>query len=223
MEAKGRIRRGNRIWQIAFGSGFKCNSAIWEALRNVKPSRNGPWENCIDTYPVKVVSKLKTKHSGHFGSTSGDKGKFGLTTTQILRVVKKLDKLGMLDYFQLLHFHIGSQIPSTALLADGVSEASQIYCELVRLDAHMKVIDIGGGLGIDYDGSKSSDSEISVSYGLEEYASAVVRTVRNVCERRSVKHPVICSESGRTLVSHLRHHAPCPASSSTPTRLCSGS
>ncbi|KAM1002453.1 hypothetical protein ACFX2I_002896 [Malus domestica] len=151
---------------------------------------------------IGVRAKLKTKHSGHFGSTSGEKGKFGLTTTQILRVVKKLDKLGMLDCFQLLHFHIGSQIPSTALLADGVSEAAQIYCELVRLGAHMKVIDIGGGLGIDYDGSKSSTSDISVSYSLEEYASAVVQAVRNVCERRSVKHPVICSESGRALVSH---------------------
>ncbi|KAL6124809.1 hypothetical protein ACLB2K_077318 [Fragaria x ananassa] len=114
-------------------------------------------------------------------------GKFGLTTVQILRVVKKLEQVGMLDCFQLLHFHIGSQIPSTALLADGVSEAAQIYYELVRLGAHMKVIDIGGGLGIDYDGSKSSDSEISVSYGIEE---------------RSVKHPVICSESGRAIVSH---------------------
>ncbi|CAB4290022.1 unnamed protein product [Prunus armeniaca] len=147
-------------------------------------------------------AKLKTKHSGHFGSTSGEKGKFGLTTTQILRVVKKLDQLGLLDCFQLLHFHIGSQIPSTALLAGGVSEAAQIYCELVRLGAHMKFIDIGGGLGIDYDGSKSSDSEISVSYSLEEYAAAVVRAVRNVCDRKSVKHPVICSESGRALVSH---------------------
>lgn len=147
-------------------------------------------------------AKLRTKHSGHFGSTSGEKGKFGLTTIQILRVVKKLEQVGMLDCFQLLHFHIGSQIPSTALLADGVSEAAQIYCELVRLGAHMKVIDIGGGLGIDYDGSKSSDSEISVSYGLEEYAMTVVRAVRYVCDRRSVKHPVICSESGRAIVSH---------------------
>lgn len=151
---------------------------------------------------IGVRAKLRTKHSGHFGSTSGEKGKFGLTTTQILRVVKKLEQVGMLDCLQLLHFHIGSQIPTTALLADGVSEAAQIYCELVRLGAQMRVLDIGGGLGIDYDGSKSSDSEISVSYGLEEYALAVVRAIRFVCERRSVKHPVICSESGRAIVSH---------------------
>ncbi|KAK1437886.1 hypothetical protein QVD17_03686 [Tagetes erecta] len=151
---------------------------------------------------VGVRAKLRTKHSGHFGSTSGEKGKFGLNTTQILRVVKKLGQCGMLDCFQLLHFHIGSQIPSTSLLADGVGEAAQIYCELVRLGASMKVIDIGGGLGIDYDGSKSTDSDISVGYTLEEYAAAVVQAVKFVCDRNSVKHPVICSESGRALVSH---------------------
>lgn len=151
---------------------------------------------------IGLRAKLRTKHSGHFGSTSGEKGKFGLTTTQILRVVKKLEKFGMLDCLQLLHFHIGSQIPTTALLADGVGEAAQLYCELVRLGASMKVIDIGGGLGIDYDGSKSADSDISVSYGLEEYAAAVVNAVRFVCGRKSVSHPVICSESGRAIVSH---------------------
>ncbi|KDO41478.1 hypothetical protein CISIN_1g004438mg [Citrus sinensis] len=147
-------------------------------------------------------AKLRTKHSGHFGSTSGEKGKFGLTTTQILRVVKKLEVAEMLDCFQLLHFHIGSQIPSTALLTDGVGEAAQIYCELVRLGANMQVIDIGGGLGIDYDGSKSADSDLSVAYTLEEYASAVVQAIRYVCDRKNVKHPVLCSESGRAIVSH---------------------
>lgn len=151
---------------------------------------------------IGVRAKLRTKHSGHFGSTSGEKGKFGLTTTQIVRVVKKLQQCGMLDCFQLLHFHIGSQIPTTSLLADGVGEAAQIYCELVRLGASMKVIDIGGGLGIDYDGSKSPNSDVSVGYTLEEYAIAVVQAVKFVCDRNSVKHPVICSESGRALVSH---------------------
>ncbi|CAK9162041.1 unnamed protein product [Ilex paraguariensis] len=151
---------------------------------------------------IGLRAKLRTKHSGHFGSTSGEKGKFGLTTTQILRVVKKLEKSGMLDCLQLLHFHIGSQIPTTALLADGVGEAAQIYCELVRLGACMRVIDIGGGLGIDYDGSKAPDSDVSVGYGLDEYAAAVVHAVRFVCDRKGVNHPVICSESGRAIVSH---------------------
>ncbi|KAH0894616.1 hypothetical protein HID58_057045, partial [Brassica napus] len=151
---------------------------------------------------IGLRAKLRTKHSGHFGSTSGEKGKFGLTTSQIVRVVRKLRESGMLDCLQLLHFHIGSQIPSTALLSDGVGEAAQLYCELVRLGAGMKVIDVGGGLGIDYDGSKSGESDLSVCYTLEEYAEAVVASVRSVCDRRSVKHPVICSESGRAIVSH---------------------
>ncbi|CAI0375052.1 unnamed protein product [Linum tenue] len=151
---------------------------------------------------IGVRAKLRTKHSGHFGSTSGEKGKFGLTTTQILSVVKKLEEVGMLDCFQLLHFHIGSQIPSTGLLADGVGEAAQIYSELVRLGANMQVLDIGGGLGIDYDGSKSGDSDLSVAYGLGEYALAVVQAVKFVCDRKNIKHPVLCSESGRAIVSH---------------------
>lgn len=151
---------------------------------------------------IGLRAKLRTKHSGHFGPTSGEKGKFGLTTTQIVRVMRKLSQSGMLDCLQLLHFHIGSQIPSTSLLSDGVAEAAQLYCELVRLGADMQVIDIGGGLGIDYDGSKSGDSDLSVAYTLEEYAEAVVASVRFVCDRRSVKHPVICSESGRAIVSH---------------------
>ncbi|GMH23599.1 hypothetical protein Nepgr_025442 [Nepenthes gracilis] len=147
-------------------------------------------------------AKLRTMHSGHFGSTSGEKGKFGLTTTQILRVVKKLGSVGMLDCLQLLHFHIGSQIPSTDLLIDAVAEAAQIYCELVRLGARMRILDIGGGLGIDYDGSKSTTSDISVGYTLEQYADSVVRAVRVVCDSKGVNHPVICSESGRAIVSH---------------------
>ncbi|PIN12738.1 Arginine decarboxylase [Handroanthus impetiginosus] len=151
---------------------------------------------------IGIRAKLRTKHSGHFGSTSGEKGKFGLTTTQILRVVNKLQQHEMLDCLQLLHFHIGSQIPSTALLADGVGEAAQIYCELMRLGACMRVIDIGGGLGIDYDGSKSQNSDVSVAYSLQEYACAVVEAVRLACDRKGVKHPVICSESGRAIVSH---------------------
>ncbi|EMS56348.1 Arginine decarboxylase 1 [Triticum urartu] len=147
-------------------------------------------------------SKLRTKHAGHFGATSGEKGKFGLNAAQILSVVAKLKALAMLDCLQLLHFHIGSQIPTTALLADGVGEAAQIYCELARLGAAMRVIDVGGGLGIDYDGTHSAQTDMSVAYSLEEYAAAVVAAVGRVCDRKGVQHPVICSESGRALVSH---------------------
>jgi arginine decarboxylase len=158
---------------------------------------------CLGVRPVVGMrAKLRTKHAGHFGSTSGEKGKFGLTAAQILSVVTKLKALGMLDCLELLHFHIGSQIPTTALLSDGVGEAAQIYCELARLGAGMRVIDVGGGLGIDYDGSHSAQTDMSVAYSLEEYAAAVVAAVGRVCDRKGVQHPIICSESGRALVSH---------------------
>lgn len=150
---------------------------------------------------IGLRAKLRTKHPGHFGSTSGEKGKFGLNTTQILSVARKLQSHEMLDCLQLLHFHIGSQIPSTGLLSDGVGEAAQIYCELVRLGALMRVIDIGGGLGIDYDGSHGG-SDMSVGYNLDEYAAAVVQAIQFPCDRKGVRHPIICSESGRALVSH---------------------
>ncbi|KAJ3673228.1 hypothetical protein LUZ60_006602 [Juncus effusus] len=149
---------------------------------------------------IGLRAKLRTKHSGHFGSTSGENGKFGLTTAQILCVVSKLKQLEMLDCLQLLHFHIGSQIPSIALLAEGVREASQIYCELVRLGASMRTIDVGGGVGVDYDGTHSCGSDISVGYGLDEYATTVVQTIRLACDQKGVKHPILCSESGRALV-----------------------
>ena len=127
---------------------------------------------------IGLRAKLRTKQTNHYGSNSGEKGKFGLTSAQIVRVVRKLSESGMLDCLQLLHFHIGSMIPTTSLLSDGVSEAALIYCELVRLGAHMRVIDVGGGLGIDYDGSKSGEGDISVAYTLEEYADAVVASIR---------------------------------------------
>ena len=89
-----------------------------------------------------------------------------------------------------------------AFLADEVGEVAQIYCELVQLGAQMRVINIGGGLGIDYNGSKSTESDISVGYTLGEYAAAVVQAIRFVCDQRSTKHPIICNESGRAIVSH---------------------
>ncbi|KAK9158184.1 hypothetical protein Scep_004758 [Stephania cephalantha] len=146
--------------------------------------------------------KLRTKHAGHFGSTSGEKGKFELTTAQVLHVAKRLETEGMLGCLQLLHFHIGSQIPSTALLADGVGEAAQIYCELVRLSAGMRVIDVGASLGVDYDGSRSPNLDNSIGYDVQEYAAAVVQAIRLACDRKFVKHPIISSESSRALISH---------------------
>ncbi|KAJ7569869.1 hypothetical protein O6H91_01G098300 [Diphasiastrum complanatum] len=151
---------------------------------------------------IGVRGKLSTKHSGHWGETSGDKGKFGLSATEILSIVRSLKNVGMLNALRLLHFHIGSQIPSLSIVDEGVTEAAHIYCELSKIGASMRYFDIGGGLGIDYDGSNSSASAMSVCYTVEEYAEQVVRAVDNACALKKVKSPTICCESGRGLVSH---------------------
>ncbi|MCO5557673.1 hypothetical protein L7F22_011242 [Adiantum nelumboides] len=147
-------------------------------------------------------AKLNTKHAGHFGDTSGEDGKFGLSCSQIVGIVQKLQRVGKLHCLQLLHFHIGSQIPSLAILNDGVSEAAHIYCELALMGAKMQYLDIGGGLGIDYDGSGSARSDMSVGYTMEGYAMEVVQAVKSACAMKGVQQPTLCSESGRALVSH---------------------
>ncbi|KAH6556937.1 hypothetical protein KP509_1Z147000 [Ceratopteris richardii] len=151
---------------------------------------------------IGMRAKLSTKHAGHFGDTSGEKGKFGLSCAEIISVVSKLRHAHKLHCLQLLHFHIGSQIPSLAILNDGVSEAAHLYCELALMGAAMKILDIGGGLGIDYDGTCSAQSDMSVGYRMEEYAVQVVQAVKSACSRKGVKHPILCSESGRAIVSH---------------------
>lgn len=156
---------------------------------------------CIEP-SIGLRAKLNTKHAGHFGETSGENGKFGLSCAQIVGIVHKLQRWKMLHCLQLLHFHIGSQIPSLSILNDGVSEAAHIYCELSLMGANMKYIDIGGGLGIDYDGSSSAESDMSVGYTMEEYAKEVVLAVKSACTMKGVKQPTLCSESGRALVSH---------------------
>lgn len=151
---------------------------------------------------IGVRAKLSTKHAGHWGETSGEKGKFGLSISEIVQVVKRLRRVDMLDCLQLLHFHIGSQIPSLAIVREGVSEAAHIFCELALMGANMNVIDIGGGLGVDYDGTHSSSSDMSIGYNIEEYAETVVEAIKEATIQKNVEQPTLCCESGRALVSH---------------------
>lgn len=151
---------------------------------------------------IGIRAKLSTKHGGHWGETSGEKGKFGLSPSEIVQIVRKLRRVNKLDCLQLLHFHIGSQIPSLPIVMEGVSEAAQIFCELSLMGANMNVIDIGGGLGVDYDGTNSSSSEMSIGYTIEEYAATVVEAIKAACVQKKVAQPVLCCESGRALVSH---------------------
>ncbi|CAI5982848.1 unnamed protein product [Closterium sp. NIES-65] len=156
----------------------------------------------LDARPlIGVRAKLSTRHDGHWGETSGDRAKFGLSVNEIVRVVKILREHEMLDCLQLLHFHIGSQIPSISLIKEAMREGSHLYCELALMGAKMGFIDVGGGLGIDYDGSRSS-SVASTNYTMQNYANDVVAAVVDACLLKGVKQPIILTESGRALASH---------------------
>jgi arginine decarboxylase len=148
-----------------------------------------------------VRAKLTTKGVGRWGGSTGDRAKFGLTIPEIIRAVGELEKAGMLDCLQLLHFHIGSQISSISVIKDAIREASHIYVELAKLGANMNYLDVGGGLGVDYDGSKTN-FHASKNYNMQNYANDVVAGVKDACDERKIPVPIIISESGRAIASH---------------------
>jgi len=148
-----------------------------------------------------VRAKLTTKGVGRWGGSTGDRAKFGLTIPEIIRAVGELEKAGMLDCLQLLHFHIGSQISSISVIKDAIREASHIYVELAKLGANMNYLDVGGGLGVDYDGSKTN-FHASKNYNMQNYANDVVAGVKDACDERKIQVPIIISESGRAIASH---------------------
>jgi len=156
----------------------------------------------LDVRPViGVRARLSTKGAGKWVESTGDRSKFGLTTGEMVDAVEKLRKEGMLDCLQLLHFHIGSQITAIRAIRDAMREASRIFVELHMMGANMRVIDCGGGLGVDYDGSQTNFHS-SVNYSLAEYARDIVSEISEACTAKGVPHPDIVTESGRALVAH---------------------
>lgn len=149
-----------------------------------------------------IRSKLNIRSQGHWASTVGDGAKFGLTVPEIIECVEKLQAVGMLDCLRLLHFHIGSQISSISTIKEALREACQIYVELVKLGAPMGYLDVGGGLAVDYDGSKSN-THASKNYNIQNYANDVVAAVKDACTTHNVVQPTLISESGRALASHM--------------------
>jgi arginine decarboxylase len=148
-----------------------------------------------------VRAKLTTKGVGRWGGSTGDRAKFGLTIPEIIQAVTELEKAGMLDCLQLLHFHIGSQISSISVIKEAIREASHIYVELAKLGANMNYLDVGGGLGVDYDGSKTN-FHASKNYNMQNYANDVVAGIKDACDERKIPVPIIISESGRAIASH---------------------
>jgi arginine decarboxylase len=150
---------------------------------------------------IGVRARLSTRGAGKWVESTGDRSKFGLTSSEIVNAVERLRSAGMLDCLQLLHFHIGSQISAIRAIKDALREASRIFVELHSLGANMRFIDCGGGLGVDYDGSRTNFHS-SVNYTLEEYAADVVSEIAEACQQKGVPHPDIVTESGRALVAH---------------------
>ena len=148
-----------------------------------------------------VRAKLSSKGVGHWSTSAGDRAKFGLTVPEILSTVDQLRDANMLDSLQLLHYHIGSQISSIAVVKTAIQEASQIYVELAKLGAAMKYLDVGGGLGVDYDGSKTN-FYASKNYNMQNYANDVIAEIKEACDERKLAVPTLVSESGRALTSH---------------------
>jgi len=148
-----------------------------------------------------VRAKLSARGEGRWASSTGDRAKFGLTIPEMLQTVEQLRTAGMLECLQLLHFHMGSQIPSITLIKDAIREASQIYVGLARLGARMQYLDVGGGLGVDYDGSKTN-FYASKNYTVQNYANDIVAEVKETCEEAEVSVPTLISESGRAIASH---------------------
>ncbi len=145
--------------------------------------------------------KLATRGSGRWQSSGGYRSKFGLTVSELLRGLEELKARGMADCFKLLHFHQGSQIPNIRQIKAALNEAARVFTELVRRGAGLEYLDVGGGLGVDYDGSQTN-FESSVNYTLQEYANDVVYHMQRACEDAGVKHPTIISESGRAVVAY---------------------
>ncbi|HLG99249.1 MAG TPA: biosynthetic arginine decarboxylase [Bryobacteraceae bacterium] len=145
--------------------------------------------------------KLASKGSGRWKSSGGYRSKFGLTVSEALQALDQMKSAGMEDCLELLHFHLGSQITNIRQIKGAVNEAARIYVELKRSGAGLKYLDVGGGLGIDYDGSQT-DFESSVNYTLQEYSNDVVFHIQNVCEEAEVPHPTIISESGRAIAAY---------------------
>src|SRR3954470_10152316 len=150
---------------------------------------------------IGIRTKLYSKGSGKWESSGGEAAKFGLTTPELLHAVHVMRQEGLQDSFKLLHFHIGSQITNIKTVKDAVKEGARIYAKLRKMGLGVEFLDVGGGLGVDYDGSRTS-FESSINYSLQEYVTDVVYSIQEICQAEEVPEPNIVSESGRALVAH---------------------
>ncbi len=150
---------------------------------------------------IGVRMKPSTRGSGHWHESSGDRSVFGLNPGQVVDLINQLREQGKLHCLQLLHYHLGSQLPNIRDIRTGITEAARHYAGLVKEGAPMGLLDVGGGLAVDYDGSHTNFPS-SCNYGIKEYCDDIVEAVLTVCEDADVPHPTLISESGRAIVAH---------------------
>jgi arginine decarboxylase len=150
---------------------------------------------------IGIRAKLYSKGSGKWAESGGESSKFGLSTTEILECIRIISEYNMLEQLQILHFHIGSQITEIRRIQKAVKEAARVYAKIRLKHINIKYFNIGGGLGLDYDGSKTS-SDASANYTIQEYANNVVYSLKEVCDEENVPHPIILSESGRAIAAY---------------------
>ncbi len=156
----------------------------------------------LDVVPTAGIRiKLASAGSGRWAQSGGERSKFGLNSAQLVRAVEKLREAGQLDVLKLIHFHLGSQITDIRYIKTGLQEITRFYAELRGMGVDITHVDVGGGLGVDYDGT-SSTSNASVNYSLQEYANDVIYTIAEACRELDLPMPHVISESGRALTAH---------------------
>lgn len=151
---------------------------------------------------VGIRIKLASSGSGKWEMSGGDQSKFGLNSSELLKAIDYMKKNGLMNCLKLIHFHIGSQITKIRRIKNAIREATQFYVQLSRLGFDIEFMDIGGGLGVDYDGTRSSSSESSMNYSIQEYANDAISAMVDACEKNGLKQPNIINESGRSLTAH---------------------
>jgi arginine decarboxylase len=150
---------------------------------------------------IGVRVKLYSKGSGKWEKSGGEAAKFGLTTTEILEVIRRLKEKDLIEMLKLLHFHIGSQLTDIKRIKNAMKEAARVYAKIYQLKIPIQYLDVGGGMAVDYDGSKTS-FESSANYNAQEFANDVIYVIKNVCDDEDVPHPTIIQESGRFLAAY---------------------